>query len=390
MKRSFLTAFLILAGTASAGADDFSLSFSHYAADNIFQTRDRASDRISSLALSMDKALSKFSLFSEGGYTYFTRNPGLGFGTLAAGLDFLHPLGEKSALYVSGTTDAVFFRPESSDFNRAALSMNAAFKAYLGPSSILRSGYTMEYRNYGNRTFDFLSQAFLLTLDRYFETKTSVKAGFAWGYKYYLHPFATAPLLETSQSGGGDPAGTGWRHGAGGRDYSRPGLMEGGGAGIQNCSLSAVVAQGIGSRMGISFSGTRQWTLSGKSPFLYVEESYMAENPTYDAFSWEGWNWGALLTAEVPWDIELKIGYTVSRKAFPGIESLGLDGSPLGLTREDRRRQTDERVEKDFSKFTLFLSSSFIRNGSSDPFFDWKGSFVSGGIQWNISFGKTR
>ncbi|MHB8093987.1 MAG: hypothetical protein ACYDH0_03515 [Candidatus Aminicenantales bacterium] len=390
MKRLFLVPLVTLMGIASAGADDFSLSLSHFAADNIFQTREQTSDRISALTLSVDKAMSKFSLFSEGGYTYFARNPGLGFGTLAAGLDFLHPLSKKSAFYVSGTADAIFFRPESRDFNRAALSMNAAFKAYLGPSSILRSGYTMEYRNYGSRNFDFLSQAFQLTLDRYFETKTSVKAGFAWGYKYFLHPFTTTPLSETSQSGGGDPAGAGWRHGADGRDYSRPGSTENGGAGIQNCSLSAVVAQGIGSRMGISFSGTRQWTLSGKSPFLYVEEYYMAENPTYDSFSWEGWNWGAMLTAEVPWDIELKIGYTMSRKAFPGIESLGLDGSPLGLTREDRRRQTDVRVEKDFSKFTLFLSYSFIRNGSSDPFFDWKGRFVSGGIQWNISFGKTR
>ena len=390
MKRSFAVLLAFIMGVASAGADDFSLSFSHHAADNIFQTRDRTSDRISSLALSLDKALSKFSLFSEGGYTYFARNPGLGFGTLAAGLDFLHPLSEKSAFYISGTADAVFFRPDSRDFNRTALVLNAAFKAYLGPSSILRSAYTMEYRNYGSRSFDFLSQAFQLTLDRYFETKTSVKAGFAWGYKYFLHPFATAPLPDAGPSGEAGAGGAGWRYGADGRDYSRPGPAENGGAGIQNCSLSAVVAQGLGSRVGVSLSGTRQWTLSGKSPFLYVEEYYMAENPTYDGFSWEGWNWGALVTAEVPGDIELKIGYTVSRKAFPGIESLGLDGSPLGLTREDRRRQTDVRVEKDFSKLTLFLSYSFIRNGSSDPFFDWKGRFISGGIQWNISIGKSR
>ena len=113
----------------------------------------------------------------------------------------------------------------------------------------------------------------------------------------------------------------------------------------------------------------------------------MIENPSYDHFSWKGYQLEGLLTVLVPWDIQLKIGYTYSRKAFPGVDSLDIEGESLGITREDRRNQLQARLEKNFPRFTLFVSYYYLDNRSSDSYFEWKGNFISAGIEWNLLFG---
>ena len=57
----------------------------------------------------------------------------------------------------------------------------------------------------------------------------------------------------------------------------------------------------------------------------------MVENPSYDSFSWDGYMLSGQLTLEVFWDIEVKLGYSEANKIFPGIESLDLEGEPLGI-----------------------------------------------------------
>ena len=131
----------------------------------------------------------------------------------------------------------------------------------------------------------------------------------------------------------------------------------------------------------------RQWIVSGKTPFVSSEEFYLAENPTYDSFSWDGGGLSGAFTAQGPWDIQLKMVYTVSEKKFPGIESMSLEGVALGITRKDRRYQTEVRIEKLFRRSTLFLAYSLVDNRSNDPLFTWKGPFVSAGIRWDLSFG---
>jgi hypothetical protein len=388
MKR--LSLFVFLAAVwrlAVLSAADLTFSFNQHATGNVFQTRDKISDHISTLSLSLTKDFSGLSLFSEAGYSHFAGNPGLSFGGATAGLDYLRPMGEKSALYFSGTADAVLFSSDFSDFDHAVLSFLGAFKSYLGPNSILKAGAALEYRNYRDSLFDFISQTFSISLDRFFKTKTTAKAGLNWGYKYFLHPFL-APAPE-SPADGSSQGGNGKGRHHGGTGYGLPSRSDSQGAGIQTLSLSALAAQGIGTRLGLSLSAVRQWNLSGGNPFQSVEEFYLAENPTYDDFSWAGWGLTGLITLRIPWEIDLKMGYTVSDKTFPGIESLTPDGIPTGVIRHDRRNQIETRLEKAFSKFSVFLSYSFIDNRSNDPYFDWRSGFLTGGIEWRLPFGKS-
>jgi hypothetical protein len=113
----------------------------------------------------------------------------------------------------------------------------------------------------------------------------------------------------------------------------------------------------------------------------------MVENPTYDRFAWEGRIISGLLTVIAPWNIEGKIGYTVSWKNFPGIESYDLEGNTLQVEREDKRHEVEARLEKNFRRFSLYLSFMVVRNHSNDPYFDWRGFFISGGLSWNIYLG---
>lgn len=380
-------AMLAVLGSGSLAADTFSLSLFHGATDNLFQTTSAAADRLSSFSLSWDKPLSPFTLFADAEVSLLRENSDLNTFAAGGGVDFLHPFNEKTALYLSLEGEGAAYRSEFSDFNRTGLAFTAAAKSYLQPTSILKAEVVLNYRSYGWGIFDHASASARVSLDKYFPSRTTLRADLGWGYKYFLHPVEAAAAATTTAGGGMGGRGRGYGQGSWRISYTDPSATPGG-RGIQIASLTGLLAQGIGDRLGIRITGLRQWGLSGENPFTSVDEYYMIENPTYDQFSWTGAALNGQATVLGPWDTELKIGYTVSDKTFPGIESLGLDGAGLGTIRQDKRTQWDLKLEKDFSRISIFLTAAFIRNGSNDPLFDWRGAFVSGGLTWNLDSGR--
>ena len=218
--------------------------------------------------------------------------------------------------------------------------------------------------------------------------------------KYFLHPFLPEPLEPTVEtallsaggpgSGNGSMASSGMGGGWGGQRYEGGyGFVpryssEGGGAGIGNVSLSLLAAQGLGDAVGLSASFLRQWIVTGENPFVSIEEFYYVQNPTADAFSWEGYQVNGRVTLELPWSLSLKTGYTYSDRSFPGVESLDVEGIPLGITRTDRQNLVEARLQKDFRRLTVFLSYSYIHNTSTDPLFVWRSPFFTAGIEWRL------
>ncbi len=154
-----------------------------------------------------------------------------------------------------------------------------------------------------------------------------MKSEINWGLKYFLHPYSSQEVILIEDSGG--------RH-SGRRSYLFAPRTQFEGQNIQILSFTGLIAQGIGSNVGFNISGMKQWYLSGENPFTSVEEFYMMENPSYDRFAWAGYQIGTQITLLIPWNIELKIGYTMANKEFPGIESMNFEEEPLGVTREDR------------------------------------------------------
>jgi hypothetical protein len=353
VKRLFVSLFAFVLMSSALKAEMFSLSFFQNMTDNVFQNVYLEKDQLSSLNFYLDKDFSKISFFTEGNYVYLHENSGFSFYFHSIGLDYLYPLNKKSAFYFALIGQGAFYRPDYNDFNYLSLNVLSSFKAYLSPTSILKSNYALEYKRYGYSLYDFISHLLDVSFDSYFQTRTTIKAELNWGHKNYPHS-----LLPTGE-----------------------------GQAIQILAAKGLVAQGIGGRVGLNVSGTKQWTLSGENPFSSIEEFYMVENPSYDRYSWQGYQISSELTILVPWNIELKMGYTRSEKEFPGIESMDLDGNPLGVIRQDTRAQFEARVEKNFPKFSLFFSYLYIDNQSNDSFFDWQGNFLAVGLEWNVFFG---
>jgi hypothetical protein len=353
VKRLIVFFFAFVLMNSALRAEMFSLSFFQNMTDNVFQNRYPEKDQLSSLNFYLDKDFSKISLFTEGNYVYLYENSGFSYYFHSIGLDYLHPVNEKSAFYFALIGQGTFYKPDYDDFNYLSLNFLGSFKTYLSPTSILKSNYALEYKHYGYSLYDFISHFLDISFDSYFQTKTTIKAELNWGYKDYLH---SLPLTEEAQA-------------------------------IQILAVKGLVAQGIGGRVGLNISGTKQWTLSGENPFSSVEEFYMVENPSYDRYSWQGYQVSSELTILIPWNIELKMGYTWAEKEFPGIESMDLEGNPLGMVRQDTRAQFEARMEKNFPKFSLFFSYVNIDNQSNDSFFEWQGNFLTVGLEWNMFFG---
>ncbi len=393
MKKLSFPLALLLMLSVWMQADTLRLYFNQSATDNLFQSSFPESDYLSSLGFSLDKNLGSTSLFAAGSYAYLYENPDLTYYTQDVGLDHVWVLNEKSGLYASLTGRGTFYRSDYDDFNYLAANAFTAYKSYLSPTSILKAEYALTLRDYRSSQFDFLSQSLGLSWDKFFQSRTTLKAGLSWGYKYYMHPYAETEDISIPESGMISGPGMG-RGRQGGMMYvpgSHPLPQENGtGQGIQTMTFSTLLAQGLSDAIGLRFTGARQWSLSGKNPFSQVWEFYAVENPFYDRFSWDGYELGGQITALFPWDVQLKLGFDHSRKNFPGIEVLDAEGLATGIMREDTRALWQARVEKNFARYSLFLTYNLVNNRSNDPLFDWQGNFLALGIEWNLFFGENQ
>lgn len=395
MRRLTLAIILTAALSSPAMPDQLTLGLFQSSTDNLFQTAFPEKDQVSQLTFSLAKDFQPVSFFTEGAYSHLYHNPSISYYGQDIGLDFVQPLNEKTGFYAAVKGGGAFYRADYQDFNHLSFGFLAAVKSYLSGSSIFKAGYTFAYKNYQTQIFDFTSHLVNLSLDRYFETRTTLKAEVNWGFKSFLHPFIAGTseseepeMPEDSRHGYG-----GHGKGSGQVDWQK-GIAKAGpttrGQGLQILSTGILVAQGIGNNVGVQISGLKQWTISGENPFASIDEFYMVENPTYNLYSWNGHIVSGLLTVEAPWNTQLKLGTTRSLKHFPGIEALDLEGETLGSLREDNRSQWEARLEKNFSALSLYLNYTYVNNRSNDPLFEWKGHFLSLGVEWNLNWGSGR
>ncbi len=206
-KTAAAVAIAALAFGLPAGADTLTFSLSQAYTGNLFQTLASGSDRITMAGLSFEKSLSSFSVFASADTTFLWQNSGLNDLDFSAGVDYVAALGPKTAAYFALQGELVRHRPEYVDFDRSGVRLTASLKTYLSPSSIFKAVSATEYRAYGFSPFDFLSHGLTASLDKYFPSKTTFKAEAAWGFKYFLHPWLTAPVAPSAEAGAAETFG---------------------------------------------------------------------------------------------------------------------------------------------------------------------------------------
>ena len=361
MKRLGWAAVLIAGLSFSASAETLTLGFFQSSTNNLFQTSLPEKDYLSNLAFAFEKSFAPLSFFSRGNYSYLSKNTGVSAYAQEAGLDYVRALSEKTALYLAVKAEGTIYREAYKDFNFLSFGLAAAAKSYLTEGSILKLNYDLDYKDYRLSAFDSLSHYATASLDRYFETKTTLRADLNWGYKTFFHPYADEPVSPGESPGYqsglgvmGHAAGPGGGNSPGGRPMGwRKGLVRQGspgqGQGIQVISLSGLAAQGIGDRLGLRVSGLRQWTLSGENPFqldrgvlpdresllrcLLLERPFIvrlssrSKSPGTSSSSWAILDPGRSSRVSMPW----------TWKALS-----------LGMLRQDTRNQWEARLEKNF------------------------------------------
>lgn len=404
-----------------AGTVQFSLV--QHSTTNIFQTYQPVSDWLTAGNLSFGGDSSSLSLYGGLDFIYLYKYSGLSSIGGQLGVDYLIPAGSKSAFYLAAEGQGVLFRDLYNNFNHAGLKLVASFKSYLTPATVLRLESQSTYRRYQLGIFDYFSEMVNLSLDHYFKTRTTVKVEASYGYKYFYHPGEiaiieeeTAPvatissstsvhsLFSINQASGffvAQQGGPGGGHGHPADNYNQGGSYSLRGIpyqtvyytdprSIQIVTVSGLLAQGLGDRVGLSLGGMKQWNLKGENPFSSSDEYYSVENPTSDLFSWQGTGLNAKLTANLTDRLQAEIQYNYLSREFPGLESLDLEGVSLGVRREDKRHQLSTLVQLDLARVSFFITYAYISNASNDPWFDWSGNFISGGLKWNLSVSKSK
>ncbi|MBP6909932.1 MAG: hypothetical protein KBC18_05825 [Candidatus Saccharicenans sp.] len=404
-----------------AGTVQFSLV--QHSTTNIFQTYQPVSDWLTAGNLSFGGDSSSLSLYGGLDFNYLYKYSGLSSIGGQLGIDYLIAAGSKSAFYIAAEGQGVLFRDLYNNFNHAGLKLIASFKSYLTPATVLRLESQSTYRSYKLGIFDYFSEMVNLSLDHYFKTRTTVKVEASYGYKYFYHPGEIALIEEETtpvatissstsvhsrssinQAAGffvAQQGGPGGGHGHPADNYKQGGSYSLRGIpyqtvyytdqrSIQMVTVSGLLAQGLGDRVGLSLGGMKQWNLKGENPFSASDEYYSVENPTSDLFSWQGTGLKVKLTASLTDRLQAEIQYDYLNREFPGLESLDLEGVSLGVIREDRRHQLSTLVQLDLARVSFFVSYSYISNASNDPWFDWSGNFISGGLKWNLSVSKSK
>jgi hypothetical protein len=409
-----------------AVASTVQFSLAHNAANNIFQSYQPLPEQITSAGLYFGGDSESIALYGSFDLNYLYKYSGLSSYAGKLGADYLVPAGKKSAFYFALEGEAVLFRNLYDYFNHGTIRFLANFKCYFIASTILRIDSQSQLRNYKYSIFDYFSQNLTLSLDRYFSTRTTIKAEASYGYKNYFHPGVitliegSAPLTEASgvasvlrMAAASGPAGNtmavsilaqggpGGGHGNPGSNYEMGGsysirgipyqsVYYTGSQSIQVFAVSGLLAQGLGDHLGLSFGASKQWYLKGENPFASSDEFFMVENPTYDQFSWQGYSLRAKLTTEFSGRLHGEFQYDYFSRQFPGITSLDLDGNSLGITRQDTRHQFSVKLQLDLSRVSFFVNYSYLKNNSSDPWFTWSGNVISAGLVWNLSVSQSK
>lgn len=420
--------FIICLIADFAPAQTVQFSLAHNAVSNIFQSYQPLSDQLTNAGLSFGGDSSSLALYGNLDINYLYKYSGLSSFAGKLGVDLLVPVGAKSAFYLALEGEAVLFRSLYDYFNHSTIRFIGNFKSYLSSSTILRLDSESRLNNYKYSIFDYLAETLTLSLDNYFQSKTTIKFEASYGFKLYFHPGITTgtdstgttpavmnyyifsginSMLSTNNQyqpvplAHNGPGGPGSGHHNPRDNYNMGGsysirgipyqnVYYTGSKNIQVFSFGGLLAQGLGDNLGLSFSAAKQWYLKGENPFSSSDEYFMVENPTYDRFAWDGYSMQVKLTAVITEKLTGEVQYDYYSRQFPGITSMDLDGNSLGITRKDKRHQVSTRLQLDLSRVSLFASYAYLKNSSNDPWFNWSGSVFSAGLIWNLNVSASR
>jgi hypothetical protein len=154
------------------------------------------------------------------------------------------------------------------------------------------------------------------------------------------------------------------------------------------------LAQAVGTTTGISAQVLIRRNLSSSVRYLidYDGYYYSDEELFDDVFGYEAEQFNITLKQKLPWNVQASIGATYLLKHYSNRLALDVDGYAF----DDLRLRDDQRLIGSFSlskawkyssampPISLTLDVSMMNNRSNDPYYMYKTSYFSFGLQQNF------
>ena len=270
----------------------------------------------------------------------------------------------------------------------------------------LKTGYNFRYRYYLDSDYSSLTNqrhSLFVQLNKSFPSRTSLILEGKIGNK----SFNGIRIYTTYHDGSNSPDDDGGRRGRGYGDDNVLGVSD-----ITNISsttatdvitleppdltqfvMIARIAQSVMPKMGIYFQYRWQTSLTSQVNYYNSDAYFQDEELFDDPFSYESNDISSQLTWMLPGLFKLKLGGAVAAKNYISEQAYvsEMDSTGMGGLRSDDLQSIHCSISKilRIKKVWLYsiileLSYSYQKNKSNSFWYNYKNSFYSFGIKWNI------
>lgn len=340
-------------------------------------------DYISALGLDVNYSQKNLNLYLDVSANFFAENSDFNSLKIEPGVEFLKYLKGRNYLYLNIGYSVLNYRELFTDFNYRGPTVEAGVKYYIKPSLLLKTGYYYQYRDYPNySSFDFHNHAYFIELNQFFSTQTTIRLESGFNFRFYPHVAISDSSGTMNETGTSFPGGNGW--GGGKNNNPDPGNQNSGYNTIKvpNIYGQLKVAQGIGTRIGLTGEIEMRKNFQGlEEADSLIENSYIIY-PYNDDYLWDGSRYSIAVNFIPFYEIAFQVRASYLDKNYPGIFVMDTEGVVIepNIERADQLVQFQLNISKKFKKFDLYINALHRDNRSNDDFFLYKMWTVSAGV----------
>jgi hypothetical protein len=364
---------------------NFGASYYGSYSDNIFMNASKMKDYISQLQADLFVSLKRFNFYLDASVDIFVDNPEFNSFNIEPGIEYLHPLKGRNALYLDFSYTILNYKDLYTDFNTSGPLIQAGIKLYTSPKTLLKAVARFQSRNYANfESFDFSNYNTFVEFNQFFKSQTNLRLQTGFNYRYYPHIIASYDFGNNYNYYNNRGS-----HGKGkGHMQHRPPLPN---PRYNTMSVPNVygllgINQGIGTRLGITGELEIRENLRGfdhNSAETLIKNAYILY-PFNDDYLWDG----TRLTLQLKMVLFNRLAVSVEgrvsyfNKNYPGIYIMDEEGNPIepAVERSDSLLLYMMRISKKIGKLEVFTDFFYRYNDSNDDYFFYKMLTISAGI----------
>ena len=372
-------------GDLTARELNFGVSYYGSYSDNIFMNASKVKDYISQFQADLLVTLKRFNFYLDASTDIFVDNPEFNSFNVEPGIEYLHPLKGRNALYLDLSYTILNQKDLYTDFNTSGPLIQAGLKLYTSPRTLIKAGARFQSKNYANfESFDFSNYNAFMEFNHFLKSQTNFRLQTGFNYRYYPHILASYDFGDNYNYYNNRGS---YGKGKGPRQHQSPGQNpQYNTMSVPNFYGLLGIDQGIGTRLGINGELELRQNLSDfdhASAETLIKNAYILY-PLNDDYLWDGvrliLQLKMVLFNRLAVSVEGRVSYF--NKNYPGIYIMDEEGNPIEpvVERNDSLLLSMLKISKKIGKLELFTDFFYRYNDSNDDYFFYKMLTISVGI----------